>query len=87
MYAIRSYYASLRRRDGRLNVERRGVDIAVELELQGDPGLAEGFVGSSRMVVVLGDNLLEKSIRGAADAFRAQPAGARILLKEVSDLV
>ncbi len=35
--------------------------------------------------VVLGDNLLQKSIKGAVDAFKAQPNGARILLKEVPD--
>jgi glucose-1-phosphate thymidylyltransferase len=34
---------------------------------------------------VLGDNILEKSIRDAADAFRRQETGARILLKEVPD--
>ena len=35
--------------------------------------------------MVLGDNIIEQSIRGAADAFRKQPKGARILLKEVTD--
>jgi len=34
---------------------------------------------------VLGDNIIEGSIRKAADAFRAQERGARILLKEVTD--
>jgi glucose-1-phosphate thymidylyltransferase len=47
--------------------------------------LAEAFVGQDRLAVILGDNLVERSIRPAADAFRAQPAGARILLKEVPD--
>jgi glucose-1-phosphate thymidylyltransferase len=47
--------------------------------------LAEHFAEGDRICVILGDNLVEKSIRGAVDAFRAQPAGARILLKEVTD--
>lgn len=47
--------------------------------------LAEDFVDGDRCVVVLGDNILEKSIRPAADAFRKQKEGARILLKEVHD--
>jgi len=34
---------------------------------------------------VLGDNIIEKNIRKAADAFAAQKEGAKILFKEVSD--
>jgi len=37
------------------------------------------------MVVVLGDNILENSIKNYVDEFRKQQDGARILLKEVSD--
>jgi glucose-1-phosphate thymidylyltransferase len=48
-------------------------------------GLATAFVGDSKVAVVLGDNLLERSIRSAAEAFRLQARGARILLKEVDD--
>jgi len=47
--------------------------------------LAEHFAEGDRICVILGDNLVENNIRGAVDAFRAQPAGARILLKEVTD--
>jgi glucose-1-phosphate thymidylyltransferase len=47
--------------------------------------LAEHFAEGDRICVILGDNLVEKSIRGAVEAFRAQPSGARILLKEVTD--
>ncbi len=47
--------------------------------------LAEDFADGGRLCVVLGDNILEKSIRGAVEAYRAQPSGARILLKEVPD--
>jgi glucose-1-phosphate thymidylyltransferase len=48
-------------------------------------GLAEHFAHGDRICVVLGDNIIEGSIREAADAFRAQSSGARILLKQVPD--
>lgn len=48
-------------------------------------GLCEHFADGEPVCVILGDNIIEKSIRGAADAFRAQGKGARILLKEVED--
>lgn len=47
--------------------------------------LAEHFAEGEKFVVILGDNILEKSIRPFVDAFRKQERGARILLKEVSD--
>jgi len=47
--------------------------------------LAEDFAGGSSICVVLGDNLLEKSIRAHVDAFRNQERGARLLLKKVHD--
>lgn len=47
--------------------------------------LAEDFADGGRLCVVLGDNIIEKSIREAADAYRTQERGARILLKEVAD--
>ncbi len=47
--------------------------------------LAEHFVGGERCVVILGDNILEKSIRRSVEAFAKQKKGARILLKEVPD--
>src|SRR5687767_3692334 len=47
--------------------------------------LAEHFVDGDRVCVILGDNIIEGTIRQAVDAFRQQPAGARILLKEVPD--
>jgi glucose-1-phosphate thymidylyltransferase len=47
--------------------------------------LAEHFADGQKICVILGDNIIEGSIREAADSFRAQAAGARILLKEVSD--
>ncbi len=48
-------------------------------------GLASHFASGEKICVVLGDNILEKSIRGAVDEFRKQPSGAKILLKEVPD--
>ena len=47
--------------------------------------LAEDFAGSSKIVVILGDNIIEKNICSAVESFRAQKEGARILLKEVPD--
>lgn len=47
--------------------------------------LAEHFADGQKICVVLGDNIIEGDIRKAADEFRRQPSGARILLKEVED--
>jgi len=48
-------------------------------------GLAEFFASGERICVVLGDNIIEKNIRRAAENFWRQKEGARILLKEVPD--
>ena len=48
-------------------------------------GLAEHFSDGQKICVVLGDNLIEGNIVGAAQAFRDQEDGARILLKAVPD--
>jgi glucose-1-phosphate thymidylyltransferase len=47
--------------------------------------LAEDFADGSPIVVVLGDNIIEKSIASAVKRFRHQGGGAKILLKEVHD--
>jgi glucose-1-phosphate thymidylyltransferase len=47
--------------------------------------LAEFFAGGEKVCVVLGDNLIEKNIRKAAESFQNQKEGAKILLKEVPD--
>ncbi len=47
--------------------------------------LAEHFADGEKICVVLGDNIIERDIRAAADRFRQQPQGAHILLKEVPD--
>jgi len=48
-------------------------------------GLAEHFVDRDRVVVMLGDNIVEKSLRPQVEAFERQAAGAKILLKEVAN--
>ena len=48
-------------------------------------GLCEHFADGQKICVVLGDNIIEGDIRQAADEFRTQKAGAKILLKEVED--
>jgi glucose-1-phosphate thymidylyltransferase len=47
--------------------------------------LAENFAGGDRLVVILGDNIFEDSLTGDVSAYRDQPSGARVLLKEVPD--
>lgn len=47
--------------------------------------LAEDFADGKKIVVVLGDNIIEKSIRRFVEKFRQQKEGARILIKKVSD--
>jgi glucose-1-phosphate thymidylyltransferase len=47
--------------------------------------LAEHFADGDKICVILGDNIIEGDIRKAADAFRSQERGAKILLKEVTD--
>jgi len=47
--------------------------------------LAEYFADNGKIVVILGDNIIEGNIRSAVASFQVQKDGARILLKEVSD--
>jgi len=47
--------------------------------------LAEHFADGQKICVILGDNIIEGSVRQAADRFRQQPEGAHILLKPVHD--
>jgi glucose-1-phosphate thymidylyltransferase len=47
--------------------------------------LVEHFADDSPICVVLGDNVIEGNVRGAADEYRAQGKGAKILLKKVPD--
>ncbi len=45
--------------------------------------LAEHFSRGDKIVVILGDNIIEKSIKKEVEMFKRQKDGARILLKEV----
>jgi glucose-1-phosphate thymidylyltransferase len=47
--------------------------------------LAEHFADGDQTCVILGDNIIEMNIRKAADDFRRQESGAKILLKRVYD--
>ena len=47
--------------------------------------LAEDFADGGKIVVVLGDNIIEGNIRRAVGDFFAQGSGAKVLLKEVPD--
>ena len=47
--------------------------------------LVEHFADEEPICVVLGDNIIENNIRQAADDFRKQDKGAKILLKKVHD--
>ena len=45
-------------------------------------GLAREFVGNDRVVVALGDNILQNRIKKGVDAFAKQQRGSRIFLKQ-----
>ena len=47
--------------------------------------LAEDFIDGNKSVIVLGDNIIEKSIKRSVDKFQRQDTGARILIKKVPD--
>ncbi|HMQ04652.1 MAG TPA: sugar phosphate nucleotidyltransferase [Pyrinomonadaceae bacterium] len=58
---------------------------------EGEGGIAEAlalvehFADRGPICVVLGDNIIERNVRAAADEFRARPCGAKLLLKRVPD--
>jgi glucose-1-phosphate thymidylyltransferase len=47
--------------------------------------LAEDFADNDKIVVMLGDNIIESDISGAVKEFDKQKEGAKIFLKEVDD--
>ena len=47
--------------------------------------LAEDFADGDKIVLILGDNIIEGNIRKAVDDFRRQERGAKVLLKEVEN--
>lgn len=58
---------------------------------EGEGGIAEAlslacnFADGDKIVVVLGDNIIEQDIRPFVERFKKQKEGARLLLKEVDD--
>lgn len=48
-------------------------------------GLAENFADGEKVIVILGDNIIEKSIKREVGEFAEQPKGARILIKAVQN--
>jgi glucose-1-phosphate thymidylyltransferase len=48
-------------------------------------GLAERFADGDKVVVVLADNVFERSIAPAVERFQQQERGARVLLADLSD--
>jgi glucose-1-phosphate thymidylyltransferase len=49
-------------------------------------GLATRFVDGDPVLVMLADNVVERSIKPMVDAFRAEPRGGRILLTPVEEV-
>ncbi|MBI4439869.1 NTP transferase domain-containing protein [Candidatus Woesearchaeota archaeon] len=47
--------------------------------------LAKDFIGDDKFVAILGDNIMDGSIRGYVESFGKSGAGAKILLKKVDD--
>jgi len=48
-------------------------------------GLVEHFAAGEPVCVILGDNIIQGNIRAAADSYRQEDKGAKILLKKVPD--
>ncbi len=48
-------------------------------------GLAEEFADGGRLCIILGDNIVEKSIASYVQRYRKQASGAKVILKEVPD--
>ncbi|MFA5839245.1 MAG: sugar phosphate nucleotidyltransferase [Candidatus Margulisiibacteriota bacterium] len=70
----------------------KGFDCRFTYKVQDEAGgiaqalfLAENFVGNDQVMVILGDNIFQDSLKPFADKFRKQKKGAKVLLKEVSD--
>ncbi len=48
-------------------------------------GLAKDFANNEKVIVLLGDNVIEEDISGFVSEYKTHPRGAKILLKEVSN--
>lgn len=77
-----------------LELLRSGKDFGAQFSygVQEEPGgiaqaldLAEDFADNGKIVVMLGDNILEGDITGAVQDFHKQEKGAKIFLKEVKN--
>ena len=64
---------------------RRLSQLAGEKGIADALSLAEHFADGQKIVVILGDNVIEKSIKKYVERFEKQPEGARILIKQVPD--
>ena len=73
------------------NGAQLGLDALYYAHQDGERGIAdalalcEHFAAGERIVVILGDNILQADISPYVANFEAQASGARILLKEVDD--
>jgi glucose-1-phosphate thymidylyltransferase len=66
----------------------RNLSYAVQAQAGGVAqalGLAESFADGEPVVVMLADNIFERSIRPTVEAFAEDPHGARVLLSEVAE--
>ncbi len=68
-----------------------GLDDIAYTYQEGEGGIADAlslarhFADGDKIAVILGDNIIEGDIRRPAAAFRAQPQGARLMIKKVPD--
>jgi glucose-1-phosphate thymidylyltransferase len=67
------------------------LDVDIEYEQQeGEGGIADALacaaphIEGKRVAVILGDNIYQEDLLPYVDAYRAQPAGAKLLLKSVA---
>jgi glucose-1-phosphate thymidylyltransferase len=73
------------------NGKEYGVDHISYAYQEGEGGiaealsLAEAHASGGKVCVVLGDNIIEKTIKHAVEEYKAQAHGAKILLKYVED--
>lgn len=68
--------------------KKHGVKITYEVQDEAGGiaqamGLAEDFADGGPVAVLLGDNIMEKSVRDPVQAFANNPSGAKIFLTEV----
>ncbi len=70
----------------------RELGVNLSYDVQEEPGgiaqalgLAEDFSDNEKVVVILGDNIIQDNIKSAADDFEAQKEGAKIFLKKVDN--